>query len=90
MCIRDSINTVPWDSAAKAIPLSATADIAFGAGPKVTVSGVIDTSAFLPGKHLLYVQGVNRNGRAGPPDAVFLEVLAKDAPQPCPPASSAS
>lgn len=84
------INTVPWDSAAKAIPLSATADIAFGAGPKVTVSGVIDTSAFMPGKHLLYVQGVNQKGRAGPPDAVFLEVLAKDAPQPCPPTPSAS
>ncbi|QRF62071.1 M14 family zinc carboxypeptidase [Variovorax paradoxus] len=84
------INTVPWDSTAKAISLSATADTAFGAGPKVTVSGVIDTSAFLPGKHLLYVQGINRNGRAGPPDAVFLEVRAKDAPQPCPPAPSAS
>ncbi|WP_422099213.1 M14 family zinc carboxypeptidase [Variovorax sp.] len=77
------INTPPWDGAARAIPLRATADTAFGAGPRVKVSGVIDTSAFMPGKHLLYVQGINQKGRAGPPDAVFLEVLAKDAPQPC-------
>ncbi|MDZ4356267.1 MAG: M14 family zinc carboxypeptidase, partial [Variovorax sp.] len=83
------INVLPWDAGAKAIPLSVTASAAFGSGPKVTVSGVIDTSAFAPGKHLIYVQGINQKDKAGPPDAVFLEVLAKDAPLPCPPKSKA-
>lgn len=83
------INVLPWDAGAKAIPLSVTANAAFGSDPKVTVSGVIDTSAFAPGKHLIYVQGINQKDKAGPPDAVFLEVLAKDAPAPCPPKQQA-
>lgn len=83
------INVLPWDAGAKAIPLSAAANAAFGSGPKVSVSGVIDTSMLAPGKHLIYVQGTNQKDKAGPPDAVFLEVLAKDAPLPCPPKSKA-
>ncbi|PLC04032.1 hypothetical protein CY658_18535 [Variovorax sp. RO1] len=83
------INVLPWDAGAKAIPLSAAANAAFGSGPKVAVSGVIDTSMLAPGKHLIYVQGTNQKDKAGPPDAVFLEVLAKDAPLPCPPKSKA-
>ncbi|BEP54944.1 hypothetical protein GmRootV118_21880 [Variovorax sp. V118] len=83
------INVLPWENGAKAIPLSATANASFGSGPKVAVSGVIDTSAFAPGKHLIYVQGINQKDKAGPPDAVFLEVLAKDAPAPCPPKQQA-
>lgn len=74
------INKLPWDAGAKAIALSADAAAAFGSRPSVTVSGAIDTSKFAPGKHLIYVQGINQMDQAGPPDAVFLEVLAKDAP----------
>lgn len=84
------INTLPWETSAKAIPLTATANTAFGGAPKVTVSGVIDTSAFAPGKHLIYVQGINQKDKAGPPDAIFIEVLAKDAPEPCPPKKQVS
>jgi hypothetical protein len=79
------VNLLPWDSGAKAIALSPVAGATFGSGPKLDVSGTIDTSKFAPGKHLIYVQGVNGKDKAGPPDAVFLEVLAKDAPEPCPP-----
>lgn len=79
------INLLPWDSGAKAIALKPVDGGAFGAAPKTTVSGVIDTAALKPGKHLIYVQGANQKGQAGPPDAVFLKVIPKDAPEPCPP-----
>lgn len=78
------INLLPWDSGAKAIALKPVDGGAFGAAPKTTVSGVIDTAALKPGKHLIYVQGANQKGQAGPPDAVF-KVIPKDAPEPCPP-----
>lgn len=79
------VNLLPWDDGAKPIALTPVEGSAFGSGPKLDVSGVIDTSKFAPGRHLIYVQGTNARDKSGPPDAVFLEVLAKDAPDPCPP-----
>ncbi len=70
------IDHTPWDAAAVAIALQAS-DGSFDAKTE-PVTGIIDTSGLSVGRHLVYVQGVNSQtsgGRAGAPDAVFLDVL---------------
>ena len=70
------IDHAPWDAGAIAIALQAS-DGAFGSKTE-SVTGSIDTTGLAVGRHLVYVQGVNSQttgGRAGAPDAIFLDVL---------------
>ncbi|MFZ2237833.1 MAG: M14 family zinc carboxypeptidase [Dokdonella sp.] len=70
------VDDAPWDAGAVAIPLQAS-DGSFDAKTE-SVTGLIDTTGFTVGRHLVYVQGVNSQtsgGRAGAPDAVFLDVM---------------
>lgn len=73
------IDTPPWAPGAIAIPLQAV-DGAFDEKTE-SVQGDIALNGLSPGRHLVYVQGVNvRNGgTAGAPDAVFVEVPATTA-----------
>ncbi|MBO9663942.1 M14 family zinc carboxypeptidase [Dokdonella sp.] len=70
------LDTLPWEPGAVAIPLAAT-DGAFN-GKTEAVRGDIGLSGLAPGRHVLYVQGVNTlgggNGTPGTPDAVFVDV----------------
>ena len=45
-----------------------------------TVEVTIPTAGLAPGKHLVWIQGINaRNGgTAGTPDAVFIEIIGED------------
>jgi len=73
---RATIDLPPWHADALHIPLAA-ADGNFNSKTE-NVIGNLDTSGLAPGRHLVYVQGVNaaNGGTPGVPDAVFLDVLA--------------
>jgi hypothetical protein len=66
----------PWEAAPDATALTAS-DGAFNATSE-QVEGTIELSGIAPGRHLLYVQGVNARGggagTVGTPNAVFIEV----------------
>lgn len=66
----------PGAAGATAIPLSAS-DGSFNSKTEL-VEGSINLTGLAPGRHLIYVQGVNTfaggAGTAGTPDAVFIEV----------------
>ncbi|HEY0180967.1 MAG TPA: M14 family zinc carboxypeptidase [Dokdonella sp.] len=66
------VDALPWQADAIAQPLAAS-DGAFDAAVE-DVDGVIDTSGFAPGRHLVYVQGTDDAGAAGTPNAAFVEV----------------
>lgn len=71
----------PWHADAIAIPLTAV-DGTFD-GPIETVTASLPTTGLAPGKHLLYVQGINNQttgGRPGTPDAMFFTVLPPNDP----------
>lgn len=74
------VDLLPWDPAAVAVALAAT-DGAFDAVHE-NVSGEVSVIGLAPGRHLLYVQGINAqtdDGTAGPPSAVFFDVPGPDA-----------
>ncbi|MEO7326676.1 MAG: M14 family zinc carboxypeptidase [Dokdonella sp.] len=70
------LDTLPWDINAAAIALAAN-DGAFD-GKTEVVHGDISLAGLTPGRHILYVQGVNTfgggNGTPGTPDALFIDV----------------
>ena len=70
------LDTPPWAPGAVPIPLSAS-DGTFN-GQVEGVRGDIALTGVAPGRHLLYVQGVNTygggTGTPGTPDAVFVDV----------------
>lgn len=70
------VDTPPWQPGAVGIPLMAS-DGAFDSRTEA-VSGNVNLSGLAPGRHLIYVQGVNMRGlpegTPGAPDAVFVEV----------------
>lgn len=73
------IDTLPWHSGAVPIPLAAT-DGSFNAKTEA-VQGNIPLSGLAPGRHLIYVQGLNTlgSGTPGTPNAVFVDVPASPA-----------
>ena len=75
---RAYVDLPPWHADALALALAAT-DGSFDTKLE-TVSGVIDTTGWAVGRHLVYVQGSNAaaGGTPGVPDAVFVNVLAAD------------
>lgn len=73
---RATIDLPPWHADALHFPLDA-ADGSFNAKTE-NVIGNLDTTGLAPGRHLVYVQGVNaaNSGTPGVPDATFLDILA--------------
>lgn len=70
------LDKLPWEPGAVAIPLAAV-DGNFDDKTE-TIRGTISLDGLSPGRHILYVQGVNAlggsAGTAGTPDAVFVQV----------------
>lgn len=66
------VDTLPWDPAAQAIALSAS-DGAFNS-PSEQVTGTLSGNGLTAGKHLIYVQGIDVAGNAGPPNATLIDV----------------
>jgi len=67
-----TIDTPPWVLKVPLTPLTA-ADGAFDT-PVETVTGTINTSGLLTGRHTLFVRGQDNAGNWGPVTAVFFEV----------------
>lgn len=70
------VDTLPWEPGATPIALAAS-DGAFDTKTE-TVTGNISLNGLAPGRHIIYVQGVNTLGGSagtpGTPDAVFVDV----------------
>ena len=84
------INKLPWEAGAVGTPLTlAVSDKARSDFPDATktASGSISTAGLPAGRHMVYVQGTNSDGKPGAVSAAFLTVTA--AP-PAPPAPSSS
>lgn len=76
------IDKLPWEAGAVGIPLTLTAsDKASAEFPEATktASGLIDTTGLAAGRHMVYVQGTNDDGKVGSVSAAFLHVKAADA-----------
>lgn len=66
------VGALPWQDGALGLPMQAS-DGSFNSNVE-TVHLDLDTRALTPGRHLLYVQGTDSTGAAGPPSAVFLDI----------------
>lgn len=66
------LDAPPWAPGAAAMPLTA-ADGAFNSTQETAV-GTLSSAGLSDGRHLLFVQGTDSQGRAGTPDAVFVDV----------------
>jgi len=76
------IDTMPWEPGAKGIPLTlSSSDQARSDFPDATktVTGTIDTTGLSAGRHMVFVQGVNDDDKAGAVSAAFLDVTAPTA-----------
>lgn len=69
---RAFVGTLPWASGAVAQAMSAS-DGTFNSGSEA-VRLDLSTTGMSSGRQLVYVQGVDTAGDAGPPNAVFIEV----------------
>ena len=81
------IDKLPWEPGAVGTPLAlAASDQAKADFPDATktVTGAVDTTGLAVGRHMVYVQGTNDDGKAGALSAAFLDVTA------APPAPAAS
>ncbi len=67
------LNRLPWQPGHAALEMT-PADGAFDAAEE-HVQLSVSTRSFLPGRHLLVIQGENAGGHAGPPAAVFVDIL---------------
>jgi len=67
------VDVPPWDAAAVALAMGA-GDGTFDEVSEA-VATTLDTSTLAPGRHLLFVQGVDALGNAGPVSAAFLDVV---------------
>jgi hypothetical protein len=78
--IRDAkvyIDQMPWEAGAQGKPLElGTSDQAKSDFPDATkrAFGQIDTTGLAPGRHMVYVQGTNSDGKPGAVSAAFLDV----------------
>jgi carboxypeptidase T len=70
------LSTAPWEAGATALPMQA-GDGAFDS-PDERAQLDIDTSSLATGRHIVYVQGMDADGNAGPPNAAFIDVLAPE------------
>nr|WP_145545705.1 M14 family zinc carboxypeptidase [Variovorax boronicumulans] len=71
------IDQMPWDAGAEGKPLElGTSDQAKSDFPDATkrAFGQIDTTGLAPGRHMVYVQGTNSDGKPGAVSAAFLDV----------------
>lgn len=68
------LNRLPWQPGHAALAMAA-ADGDFDATVE-QVELTLSTRSFLPGRHLLVIQGENAGGHAGPPAAVFVDILS--------------
>lgn len=68
-----TLDALPWQSGAAPVALSAV-DGAFNSSAE-DVTGSIDTSGLSAGRHLVYVQGVDVAGNAGPPNAALIDLV---------------
>lgn len=71
-----TIDLLPWQAGVVPITLNAL-DGAFNSSTEAVV-GTISTLGLSPGRHLVYVQGVDNDGGSGipgTPDAVFIDVI---------------
>jgi carboxypeptidase T len=79
------IDKLPWEAGAVGIPLtlmaSAEASAEFPEATK-TASGMLDTTGLVAGRHRVYVQGTNDDGKPGSVSAAFLNVKAADTTTP--------
>ena len=66
------VDKLPWESGAVPQAMSAS-DGGFNSGSEA-VQLDLATTGMSSGRHLVYVQGVDASGDAGPPNAVFVEV----------------
>lgn len=69
---RAYVDTLPWAVGAAAQVMTAS-DGSFSSGSE-NVQLDLATSGLSSGRHLVYVQGIDSSGDAGPPNAVFVEV----------------
>lgn len=79
------IDKLPWEAGAVGIPLTLTAsDQASAEFPDATrtAGGTLDTTGLAVGRHMVYVQGTNADGKPGSVSAAFLNVKAADATNP--------
>lgn len=66
------LGTTPWDEGAVPIPLQPLGG-AFD-GPVAMVAGSINTAGLPPGRHLVFVQGIDASGARGTPNAAMFMV----------------
>ena len=77
------IDKLPWEAGAVGIPLQLSAsDQARSDFPDATktVAGTLDTTGLAAGRHMVYVQGTNDDGKPGALSAAFVDVTAATAP----------
>lgn len=76
------VDKLPWEAGAVGVALALSpSDQAKADFPDATktVAGTLDTRGLAPGRHMVYVQGVNDDGKAGALSAAFLDVTAAPA-----------
>jgi carboxypeptidase T len=81
------IDKLPWEAGALGIPLAlAASEQASADFPEATrtASGMLDTTGLAVGRHMVYVQGTNADGKPGSVSAAFLNVKAADGSAPPP------
>lgn len=73
------IDKLPWEEGATAIPLTlSSSDQARSDFPDATMSAgtMLDTAGLKPGRHMVFVQGVNADNKPGAVSAAFLDISA--------------
>lgn len=68
------LDALPWNGTAQALTAS---DGAFDS-PAETATGWLGSSGVAPGRHIVYVQGIDSAGNAGTPNAAFVDVAAPE------------
>ncbi len=73
------VGKLPWEAGAVGIPLALSASDQASPGLEEatrTASGMLDTTGLAPGRHMVYVQGINEDDKPGSVSAAFLNVKA--------------
>ncbi len=73
------VGKLPWEAGAVGIPLALSASDQASPGFEEatrTASGMLDTTGLAPGRHMVYVQGINEDDKPGSVSAAFLNVKA--------------
>ncbi|MFD0724959.1 M14 family zinc carboxypeptidase [Lysobacter brunescens] len=70
---RAYIDTPPWEAGASGGIAMNAGDGSFSTS-RETVTASISTTGLSPGRHLIYVQGVDASGEAGAPNAVLVNI----------------